>query len=171
MTRDLLRVLLHDGASPATALRRLNQALLEHPTASRFCTVAVALLTPTGGDLRGPLCLAGHPEPVLVTAGGDATLVGTPGELLGVIETDDLALPEAEIVLSSGESLVFYTDGVTERRDETRMFGQGGVLAQLRQRPGASAETLAGGLEAAAQSFVASELRDDVAILGVRNSG
>src|SRR6185312_5347303 len=39
MTRDLLRLLLQDGAGVAAALRRLNQAFTEHPTARGFCTV------------------------------------------------------------------------------------------------------------------------------------
>jgi serine phosphatase RsbU (regulator of sigma subunit)/anti-sigma regulatory factor (Ser/Thr protein kinase) len=169
MTRDLLRVLLQDGASPATALHRLNRALIDHPTATRFCTVALATAERVDGQLRVRLCLAGHPEPVLLHRDGSTELVGTPGDLLGVLPDDEMSLAEVDLVLAAGESLVLFTDGVTERRDETKMFGQYGVRHSLDAIGGADAQVVADTLDEAARSFVANELRDDVAILVVRN--
>ena len=169
MTRDLLRVLLQDGASPAAALHRLNRALIDHPTASRFCTVALATAARIEGRLRVRLCLAGHPEPVLLHADGSSELVGTPGDLLGVLPDDEMSLAEVDVSLGPGDSLVFYTDGVTERRDETKMFGQYGVRKSLEFVGGEDAQVIADTLDDAARSFVSSELRDDVAILVVRN--
>ena len=75
LTRDLLRVLMQDGASPAAALHRLNRALIDHPTASRFCTVALATIARTKDQMRLRLCLAGHPEPVLLRRDGTTSLV------------------------------------------------------------------------------------------------
>jgi len=169
MTRDLLRVLLQDGASPAAALHRLNRALIDHPTASRFCTVALATAARLEGELRVRLCLAGHPEPVLLRADGSTELVGTPGDLLGVLPDDEMSLAEVDVLLAPGESLVFYTDGVTERRDETKMFGQYGVRHALETVGSADAQVIADALDEATRSFVSNELRDDVAILVVRN--
>ena len=168
MSRDLLRVLLQDGASPAVALHRLNRALIDHPTASRFCTVALATIAWTNDDLRLRLCLAGHPEPVLVRPDGSTELVGTPGDLVGVLEDEEMSLVEVDVALEPGESLVFYTDGVTERRDEGRMFGQYGVRQTLSQVATSNAQVMADTLEQAARSFVAAELRDDLAILVVQ---
>jgi len=170
MTRDLLRVLLQDGASPAVALHRLNRALIDHPTASRFCTVALATVARVDGELRLRLCLAGHPEPVLLHADGSSDLVGTPGDLLGVLPDDEMSLAEIDVTLRPNESLVFYTDGVTERRDQTKMFGQYGVRDCLEGVGGADAQVIADTIDEAARSFVAAELRDDVAILVVRNA-
>ena len=171
MTRDLLRLLMQDGASPAGALRRLNRALIDHPTASRFCTVALAEVVHADDTMTARLCLAGHPEPMLVDRQGVTTPVGTPGELLGVLDTEDLRLLEAEVDLEPGSSLVLYTDGVTERREGTRMFGQYGVRKTLQQLAGADAQAIADGLEAAARSFVEAELRDDLAIVVVQRTG
>jgi serine phosphatase RsbU (regulator of sigma subunit)/anti-sigma regulatory factor (Ser/Thr protein kinase) len=170
MSRDLLRVLLQDGASPAAALHRLNRALIDHPTASRFCTVALATAARTHDDLRLRLCLAGHPEPVLVRPDGSTALVGTPGDLVGVLDDEEMSLVEVDVVLDPGESLVFYTDGVTERRDEGRMFGQWGVRQTLGQVATANAQVMADTLEQAARSFVAADLRDDLAILVVQRA-
>jgi len=169
MSRDLLRVLLQDGASPAAALHRLNRALIDHPTASRFCTVALATVAPSGPQMRVRLCLAGHPEPALLHSDGSTELVGTPGDLLGVLLDDEMSLAEIDIELAPGDSMVFYTDGVTERRDETRMFGQYGVRQALELVGDADAQAIADALDHATRTFVSSELRDDVAILVVRN--
>lgn len=168
MSRDLLRLLVEDGSEPIPALRRLNRALLEYPTSSRFCTIAMTTLHRDGDRLVARLCLGGHPEPVLLHPDGTTDLVGTPGDLLGVLEDEELELHESTIELGVGDALVLYTDGVTERRDGRRMFGQYGLRKTLANARRHDAETLASALESAAESFVDTELRDDLAILVIR---
>jgi phosphoserine phosphatase RsbU/P len=168
MSRDLLRLLIEDGTQTIPALRRLNRALLEYPASSRFCTIAIARLERDGDRLTARLSLGGHPEPVLLHADGRTELVGAAGDLLGVLDQDELELHEAEVNLDPGDALVLYTDGVTERRDGQRMFGQYGLRKTLANSAGATAEALASALERAAQSFVDTELRDDLAILVIR---
>src|SRR5207302_8851566 len=127
MSRDLLRLLIQDGAEPVAALRRLNRALLDHPSIGRFCTVAMTRLRRDGDRLVAQLCLGGHPEPVLLHADGTTELVGTPGDLLGVLDDRELELHATDIEIGVSDALVLYTDGVTERRDGSRMFGQHGL--------------------------------------------
>jgi phosphoserine phosphatase RsbU/P len=167
-SRDVLRLLLLDGTPLPDALRRLNRALLHHPSSSRFCTVALTRFERNGDDVVARICLAGHPEPVLLTADGTTELVGTPGDLLGVLPEDSLTLLETEVRLEPGDCLVLYTDGVTERRDGRRMFGQHGLRAALATAAGLDADAVAHRLEAAAESFVDTDLRDDLAILVIR---
>jgi phosphoserine phosphatase RsbU/P len=169
-SRDVLRLLLLDGASLTDALRRLNRALNDHPSSSRFCTVALARLETEGDTVRAHVCLAGHPEPVVARADGGTELVGDPGDLLGVLTDDALGLKETTVLLQRGDALVLYTDGVTERRDGRRMFGQTGLRQVLSSAAGQNAEAIAERAEEAARSFVASELRDDLAIVVVRRS-
>jgi sigma-B regulation protein RsbU (phosphoserine phosphatase) len=169
-SRDVLRLLLLDGASLTDALRRLNRALNDHPSSSRFCTVALARLETEGDTVRAHVCLAGHPEPVVARADGGTELVGDPGDLLGVLSDDALGLKETTVLLQRGDALVLYTDGVTERRDGRRMFGQTGLRQVLSSAAGQNAEAIAERAEEAARSFVASELRDDLAIVVVRRS-
>jgi phosphoserine phosphatase RsbU/P len=169
-SRDVLRLLLLDGASLTDALRRLNRALNDHPSSSRFCTVALARFDTRGDEVRAQVCLAGHPEPVLLHADGSTDLVGDPGDLLGVLPDEDLGLTETELTLQRGDALVLYTDGVTERRDGRRMFGQTGLRQVLSATAGSDAEALAERAEESARSFVDSELRDDLAIVVVRRS-
>ena len=167
-SRDVLRLLLLDGASLKDALRRLNRALNDHPSSSRFCTVALARFESTGDVVQATVCLAGHPEPVLLHADGSTELVGEPGDLLGVLPDATLGLSETSIKLERGDALVLYTDGVTERRDGRRMFGQFGLKQVLSASVGLDAESIAERAEEAARSFVDSEMRDDLALLVVR---
>ncbi len=167
-SRDLLRFLLLDGAPLTDALRRLNRALVDHPSSSRFCTVALARFHADGDVVTAEVALAGHPEPVLMRADGSTDLVGTPGDLLGVLPDDVLDIAEDSLTLDPGDALVLYTDGVTERRDGRRMFGQSGLRQVLAASAGRDAEAIAERAEDAARSFVDTELRDDLAILVVR---
>ena len=167
-SRDVLRLLLLDGASLKDALRRLNRALNDHPSSSRFCTVALARFESTGDVVQATVCLAGHPEPVLLHADGSTELIGEPGDLLGVLPDATLGLSETTIKLERGDALVLYTDGVTERRDGRRMFGQFGLTQVLSASVGLDAESIAEKAEEAARSFVDSEMRDDLALLVVR---
>ncbi len=63
---------------------------------------------------------AGHPPPVHVgrsdRGAGRVRFVGTSGSLLGVLT--DIDVSDDEVLLAPGESLVLYTDGVTERRGD-----------------------------------------------------
>ena len=167
MSRDLLRLLLQDGHWMAASLRRLNRALLEGAISSRFCTVALVHAVPNGAKMRVSVCLAGHPEPAVLRADGSTELVGVNGDLLGVIP-DDLDLTEVSVDLHPGDAMVLYTDGITERRDGARMFGQYGLLRSLERARGATAQELAQHVEQAARSFVDVGLRDDLAILVMR---
>jgi serine phosphatase RsbU (regulator of sigma subunit)/anti-sigma regulatory factor (Ser/Thr protein kinase) len=170
LSRDLLRLLVQDGSEPVAALRRLNRALLDYPASSRFCTIAVTSWRRDGDRLVGRLCLGGHPEPVVLRADGRTELVGEPGDLLGVLDDSGLELHETEVSLDVGDAMVLYTDGVTERRDGRRMFGQYGLRKTLTKSAGSDADELASAVERAAESFVATELRDDLAILVIRRT-
>jgi anti-sigma regulatory factor (Ser/Thr protein kinase) len=166
MARDVLRLLVRDGATPPTALQRLNESILELGDRGRFCTAALGIVEPGPTGLRVRLSSAGHPPPVLVDAAGAARFVGGSGTLLGVVP--DVELSEDELVLAPGEALVFYTDGVTERRSGPDMFGESRLLECVRAAAGLSADLVAGHLESDVQRFGAGPSRDDLAVLVIR---
>lgn len=169
MARDVLRLLVRDGATPPTALRRLNESILELGDRGRFCTTALGIVQPEPRGLHVRLSSAGHPPPVVIDAHGDARFVGRSGTLLGVLP--DLDLSEDEIVLAPGEVLVFYTDGVTERRHGVDMFGDQRLLAAVRTVARRDADAIAGHLESDVRRFGAGPSRDDLAVLVIRCTG
>ncbi|MDX6198805.1 MAG: hypothetical protein QOJ79_1956 [Actinomycetota bacterium] len=166
MARDVLRLLVRDGAAPPRALQRLNESILELGDRGRFCTAALGIVRSDPAGLRVRLSSAGHPPPVLVDAGGQARFVGRSGTLLGVVA--DIELSEDEIVLTPGEVLVFYTDGVTERRHGMDMFGDSRLLDAVRAAAGRGADVIAGHLESDVRRFGTGPSRDDLAVLVIR---
>jgi sigma-B regulation protein RsbU (phosphoserine phosphatase) len=166
MARDVLRLLTRDGVKSTEALRRLNDVILELGERSRFCTLALATVEPDGDGLLVRLSNAGHPRPVAVRADGAVEFVGRTGTVLGVVS--DIDLLEDEIRLAPGDALVFYTDGVTERRRGREMFGDDNLISCLRSAAGGSADTLAGQLEQDVRQFGLEASRDDLAVLVLR---
>lgn len=165
MVRDVLRLLISDGATPPQVLRRLNTSILELGDRGRLCTAIAGTVRAAGGGLRIRLSSAGHPPPVLLRAAGQPGLFGGNGTLLGVMPDIDVA--DDEVHLEPGDALVFYTDGVTESRRGSEMFGDQHLQDCLRGVAGCPAEMIAGRLEDAVRRHSGAESRDDLAILVV----
>ena len=107
------------------------------------------------------LVSAGHPPP-LVLRGDRVEAVTAPGTLVGVYA--DLALTEIEIRLDPGDSLVLYTDGVTEGRSADGYYGAHRLAAAVSRCAGATADGIAGALLEDVCAFQHDRLSDDVAI-------
>ncbi|MFF5172648.1 SpoIIE family protein phosphatase [Micromonospora sp. NPDC000089] len=167
LVRDVIRVLVGDGKPLPEALARLNQTLVERG-GGRYCTLALAAVRPgDGGVLEVSLHLAGHDRPVLLHGGGGAAFVGAGGTALGLL--DAISSPTAEIPLGPGDSLIFYTDGVTERRRGRELFGTERLRDAAAPLAGYSADVVAARLRATAINFSVEAPRDDIAILVLRN--
>ncbi|MBQ0896224.1 SpoIIE family protein phosphatase [Micromonospora sp. U56] len=167
LVRDVIRVLVGDGKPLPEVLARLNETLVERG-GGRYCTLALAAVgSGRYGQLDVSLHLAGHDRPVLLRGTGGAAFVGTGGTALGLIDT--ITSPTAEIPLAAGDSLVFYTDGVTERRRGRELFGVDRLRDAAAPLAGYSADVVAARLRATAINFSVEAPRDDIAILVLRN--
>ncbi len=182
LARHTLRASTTRRTRPAAILSDLNEALLREGRERgdrKFCTVAYVRLDPDRGENaqqaaeRGiPLrvSLAGHPAPMLLSAGGEVRRVGRPGHAAGVFE--DPRLVEQEARLDPGDALVLFTDGVTEARaPDGAFFGEELLAALLRSSVGLDAPTLAERIERAVLDFQRGDQHDDVAILVLRARG
>jgi sigma-B regulation protein RsbU (phosphoserine phosphatase) len=167
LVRDVIRILVDDGKPMTEVLCRVNRTLVQRG-GGRYCTLAMAsvALLPEG-QIDVSLHLAGHDRPVLVRADGKATFVGDGGTALGLLET--ISSPAASVRMGPGDALIFYTDGVTERRRGRELFGTERLREAAAPLAGYSADVVAARLRAATISFSVEEPRDDIAILVLRN--
>jgi PAS domain S-box-containing protein len=94
-------------------LENLNRAMRERRTNS-FCTVVYGTLETDDGDPRFTAAIAGHPLPIVVRADGTVHRVGVPGSLVGVF--DDIHVTPTVTPLHPGDTLLLYTDGITDVR-------------------------------------------------------
>ncbi|WIM96721.1 SpoIIE family protein phosphatase [Actinoplanes oblitus] len=167
LVRDVIRILVDDGKSLSDILQRVNRTLVQRG-GGRYCTLAMASVTRLA-DARLGVCLhlAGHDRAVLVRADGKTSFVGEGGTALGLLEA--ITSPDAEVTLGRGDSLIFYTDGVTERRRGRELFGSTRLRDAAAPLAGYPADAMAARLRSTTINFSVEEPRDDIAILVLRN--
>lgn len=165
LARYTLRAMAMRTRRPSRILTALNEALLlQHP--ERFCTVVYARVQDVRGRWRVTLGCGGHPVPIRLTAAGEAVPLGCAGTVIGVL--DDPELNDVRIELHPGESMVLYTDGVTEGRSGNEFYGEERLLGLLAASAGADAAKLAETIEADVLDFQGGIPRDDVAAVVLR---
>lgn len=162
MARWTLRSFAGSLRPPADVLRSLNDAMLRQDLGGRFITIAYALLSVSASEARVTVACAGHPPALFVSDAGEAAPLGAQGDLLGI--WPEIRLEQVDLRLGAGDSLVLYTDGVTDQGPGAARSPEQ-VIRDLGSEPSASA--LADALRDAAErsSPVA---RDDVAIVALR---
>lgn len=165
MARWTLRSALAQGATPAEALRLLNSVVLRHSPDGQFVTAACMKLSLQPEAAHLLVACGGHPPPILVSRDRAPTAVAARGDLLGIMPT--IRLQTAEVELHCGDSLVAYTDGVTDQGGEVRPSPE---RALADGDPDLDAGELARILEDLA-SHPAGRHPDDVAIVVLRFLG
>lgn len=141
LSRSLLRASASNHRSPAEALRHANQLLLQDNRAEMFVSVFYGVIDLDSGEMR--YASAGHNPPLLCRKEGGIATLEAPGIILGVLP--EALLEERNVRLEDGDTLVLYTDGVTEaingqeeqfgeeRLQETLCLHHGRPLADLRR--------------------------------------
>jgi serine phosphatase RsbU (regulator of sigma subunit) len=132
--RSAGRALLLESHSPRHVLSALDRFAALVPGAA-VSTVFCAVIDPRDGTVR--YSSAGHPPAIIAEADGKSCfLEGASSLPLAVAE--GLVRPEADVVLAQGSTLLLYTDGLVERRDEALDEGMAraaGVLTDGRRLP------------------------------------
>lgn len=164
MMKYFLRGLAAAGLGPAECLTELNKAVTERGEVGDVVTMWVGELDLGTGVLRW--ADGGHP-PALVrrASSGEVDPLGPTGPLLGAFASAEYG--EDQTVLHRGDTLLLYTDGITEARGERGLFGEEGVRDVLAED--GDAALLTSRLLGAVHHFSdGRRLRDDAAILAVR---
>jgi serine phosphatase RsbU (regulator of sigma subunit) len=175
LARYTLRAEAARSLSPAAVLKRLHLALLDRQQCEeqRFLTAIHATFRPTATGLSGRLCTAGHPPALIRRADGRIQEVGEPGTLLGAFA--DVRLTESRFRLRAGDTLLMYTDGITEahthtpgRRPRGPLFGEHRLREVLAECGGLGAQATIARVAAAALAHTGGQAGDDTALLALR---
>ncbi|WP_416962738.1 SpoIIE family protein phosphatase [Streptomyces sp. Agncl-13] len=170
LARHALRLLAREGFGGPAVLERLNSAILDEGARSRFLTLLYGELWPQeDGSAELKVVCAGHPLPLRLRQDGTVEPAAEPQPLLGVM--DDLELYEQTVTLDPGDVLLCVTDGVTERREGTRMLGDDGLTDVLTTCTGLTAGAVAARVMRAVERFASDAPSDDMAILAMRVPG
>ena len=165
LARHTVRTAALQPAPPRELLATLNEALLLQRAGSEFCTVCLAALTPAADGPHGVLTVAlgGHPPALVLRASGEVEALGRSGTLLGVFV--DPILHETSTELRPGDTVLLYTDGVTEAGSPDAEIGEEGVAALLAEMRDMSPEQIVDAIEQAAVDAQAGKPRDDIALV------
>jgi phosphoserine phosphatase RsbU/P len=153
---------------PVRVFDHLNRFLCDRAAVGRCATMFFGLL-----DIDGALefVRAGHPSPLLLRRGEVSELYSTGSFPIGLVETASFV--SSRFQLEPGDTLLLYTDGVTEAADRDRNLFQDVRLKEiLGHHQDSSLKTLQDGIWSAVEKFTdGASQSDDVTLLVVRYRG
>ena len=163
LIRNSLRTTLYLYRNPAQAVSHLNAIVSAHDLLVGFVTAWAGVYDAATGQITYASC--GH-EPGLVRRAGDTVeLLETTGLPLGVAQNADYG--EMTITLLPGDSLLLYTDGISEAGlNRQELLGTAGLIRILTALPKRSdVQAQAEALVAEVSDRAGGIFRDDVAVL------
>ena len=167
VSRTLLHATALQGGSPAEVLEHVNRVLLRQSHGEIFLTLLYGILDLVTGEFT--FSAGGHPPVYLSSRGRCGRFLREPrGMMLGVM--DDVEYSDGRTHLEPGDSLTFYTDGVTESENATGEFYTEDRLQCVLE--GTSGMPIASALDevlSQVRTFTAGvEQGDDITLLGVQ---
>jgi sigma-B regulation protein RsbU (phosphoserine phosphatase) len=162
----LAKALAPRAQSPQQLLQLLNQELCRNNDGCMFVSLLCGLLDTATGHFS--MASAGHEPPVLWGEGAPQLLEIETGPALGL--DDEATYSSRRVRLRPGETLLMYTDGITEATDaELRMYGPERMLDCLGRYAAHGDGDPAGYLLADVEAFAAGHGQaDDITVLALR---
>lgn len=156
---------LFAGDDPATVLCAVNRQLHTASLANRFTTLFYGVLDADTRVLR--FSNAGHNPPVVIRGNGSMVRLDADGLPLGLFM--DSTYDEGAIQLCPGDTVIAYTDGVTEAINLAgEEWGVEGIRKAAVESKTESAEELVDAIFASLQEFSKRPLRDDATVVVLR---
>jgi phosphoserine phosphatase RsbU/P len=169
-TRTLIRNIANPITRVGKIMELLNDELSIGQDSDMFVTVIMGKLNLATGEFA--YCNAGHPRPIIMKKDSQVfELEAIHGFPIGVKKNQPFS--ETTVALSSGESIVAYTDGVTEEVDKFGAFyGKEKLLSVLQAQNSASPEKIVKEVFKSLERFRGkSEIYDDTTILAIKYLG
>ncbi len=164
LARNAVRIYGSEGLRPSEVMSRTSDVLRRFTSPETFVTAFFGVLDMRTGALT--YVSAGHPEGMIVGAGGYVATLPGESPVLGAFE--DVEFAERVTMVAPTDTILIYTDGVTEARGGRELYGSERLSALLEGVGDADPLTLPAKVFAAIEAFAEGRLRDDVAMLAVR---
>ena len=169
-TRTLIKGAAIGSTGPSDVLHEVNNLLHEDNETEMFVTVLYAEYNPATGEFV--YASGGHDPPLLVRPDGSSTsLPLTGGIALGLLP--DLDYRQNTVMLEPGESIVLYTDGVSEAMNgDEEQFGLERLRGAMAADTGVDAQAANQTVFEAVSEFVGdTPASDDITCLTLRRAG
>jgi serine phosphatase RsbU (regulator of sigma subunit) len=153
---------------PKQFLQSVNRLFYQNTIESAYATLFFAEYEDKGDRLRYANC--GHYSGLLFRAAGQLERLDSTGTVLGVFDEWDCDFHETRI--QQGDTLVLYTDGVTESFDGYgREFGEDRLVDTLRPNLSLPTERLLASVVDEVQAFSPHEQHDDITLIAAKCTG
>jgi phosphoserine phosphatase RsbU/P len=168
LTRTLVRAAVIETNSPSEALRRVNDLLLPDTQQGMFVTAVYGELDLDAGKFT--YVNAGHNPPFWIKTNGEIEKLTRTAVALGVVEQVNIG--ERTILLSEGDTLFLYTDGLTEAFSaDGELFGDERVMDALSSSQTGSIEEIILAVEERLNEFIGIvPLGDDLTMLTIKKA-
>ncbi|MDQ3955685.1 MAG: SpoIIE family protein phosphatase [Actinomycetota bacterium] len=125
MAKYMLRAFAMRNPAPSSVLFHLNNALVQGLPEDRFTTALYGVVDPESREIS--MAVGGHP-PALVYRSASSTIevVEAEGSIIGAFQ--DQQFESAAVNLESGDTLMAYTDGLSEARRDDELYGRGRII-------------------------------------------
>lgn len=168
ITRSSLRFVGGHGIDLSEMAGKINRSLTENNESGMFVTLLLCRFNTETRELN--YCNAGHNPPVVIPRNGEPYFLPLiPNLVVGVM--DDFEFKMQTRQMEEGDTIVLYTDGVTEAEDpDKNQYGEERLMAWARTvTPGMSAKEATDRLSADLKRFTrGNEQNDDITILIIR---
>ncbi len=167
VSRTLIRATGIRGVSAAECMTYSNVLLAKESVNCMFVTVFYGIYNIKTGEVT--YTNAGHNPPYLLKANGSLKSLGNSKNIAaGVME--DIPFTEETLQLEPGDTLLMYTDGVTEATDtEEKEYGEARLEALLKQSTQADCQQIIDNVKADVKAFVGeAEQSDDITLLALK---
>jgi serine phosphatase RsbU (regulator of sigma subunit) len=165
--RTTIRQAAGRGHAPRDVLGLLNTGLLRQaPDDERFLTAIYLDLRPARDGCCAVLCSAGHLPALIRRQDGTLHQASSSGIVLGV--TVDPRLTETQLRLDPGDTVLLYTDGVTEACRDGERYGEDRLRHLLSRVGHRQPDVLARTIERTALEFGDGDHRDDITLAVLR---
>lgn len=165
--RYTLRAAAVYDSEPVAVLRNLNAVVYQDYAAPehRHCTVIFGILERRGSGYTATVASGGHPPALVVRADGSAAYHTTDGgTLIGILAAPRLVA--RTISLEAGDTMILYSDGLTEARTRTgERYGDQALLEFVRDLRPTSAAAAVDALAGLLATFAVVD--DDVAVIAL----
>jgi sigma-B regulation protein RsbU (phosphoserine phosphatase) len=170
VAKTLLNRLAEKCTDPSLVLTQVNKELYRENESSMFVTLFCGVLNLKTGDLL--FSNAGHNPPLMIRSGQRPEWLKVPeGFVLGVVE--DAAYRTERILLSPGDRILLYTDGVTEAMSREKAFySEKRLMSAVEKGKSAPVEALIQEVLRSVKEFTEGEaLSDDITLLALQFKG
>lgn len=170
VSRALLKATALRGISPHDCLLQVNQLLQSENSTSMFVTVFYGILDLRNGSVE--FSNGGHNPPFLIRKMNDVSMLDLTGNfVLGAFARSEYQ--SKSINLEKGDSLILYTDGVTEAVNNLgTQFSEDGLMVCLQEMNGSAAEEMVNTVLHTVNQYAGDAPQsDDITVLALKYLG